>query len=74
MSDEKLWKAISGNYMPEIYKQIVGSVVFSPPPVPCEDKLKRCLVLLDYIRHNWDKPDFDGEAVDKRIDELLGAS
>ena len=74
MSDNKLWDAINAGDVEKAGRMIIGSVVFGPPPVPCEEKLSQCLVLLDHIRHNWDKPDFDGEAVDKRIDELLGAS
>ena len=35
-------------------------------------KLDDAANLLQHIRNNWDKEDFDGEEMDRKIDELLG--
>ena len=53
--------------------EFVGKITFSPQ---CEHELQKKLDdandLLLYIRNNWDKEDFDGEEMDRKIDELLG--
>ena len=36
------------------------------------DRLDDAMDLLQHIRNNWDKEDFDGEEMDRKIDELLG--
>ena len=52
----------------------VGRITFSPQQ--CDYEVRRKLDdakdILQHIRNNWDKEDFDGEEVDRKIDELLG--
>ena len=52
----------------------VGRITFSPQQ--CDHEVRRKLDdakdILQHIRNNWDKEDFDGEEVDRKIDDLLG--
>ena len=59
----------------------VGRITFSPQrgpagPQQCDYEVRRKLDdakdILQHIRNNWDKEDFDGEEVDRKIDEILG--
>ena len=54
---------------------LVGRITFNPKM--CDYKLNKQLDdakdLLQHIRNNWDKEDFDGAEVDKRIDDLMGS-
>ena len=53
---------------------VVGRITFSPQQ--CDYEVRRKLDdakdILQHIRNNWDKEDFDGEEVDRKIDDLLG--
>ena len=54
--------------------EYVGRIGFNPKA--CNYELQKRLdernELLLYIRNNWDKEDFDGEEMDRKIDDLLG--
>ena len=53
---------------------VVGKITFNPKQ--CDYEVRRKLDdakdILQHIRNNWDKEDFDGEEMDRKIDELLG--
>ena len=55
-------------------KLTVGRITFNPKMCDYElqNRLNHAENLLQHIRNNWDKEDFDGEEMDKRIDDLLG--
>ena len=54
--------------------EVVGRITFGPQQ--CDYEVRRKLDdakdILQHIRNNWDKEDFDGEEVDRKIDDLLG--
>ena len=70
MDIEKTFREVIMGEKPDL----VGRITFSPKM--CDYELQKKLDerndLLLYIRNNWDKEDFDGEEVDRKIDDLLG--
>ena len=67
---EKTFREVIMGEKPEV----VGRITF--PPKMCDYDLQKKLDdakdILQHIRNNWDKEDFDGEEVDRKIDDLLG--
>ena len=71
---EKIFREVIMGENPDTGFPFVGKITFSPKT--CDYELSKQLDdakdLLQHIRNNWDKEDFDGEEMDKKIDELLG--
>ena len=78
MNIEKVFREVIMGDKPDGFP-IVGRITFSPQPFilqQCDYEVRRKLDdakdILQHIRNNWDKEDFDGEEVDRKIDDLLG--
>ena len=81
MNIEKVFREVIMGEKPDIGFPLVGRITFSPQcgpagPQQCDYEVRRKLDdakdILQHIRNNWDKEDFDGEEVDRKIDDLLG--
>ena len=74
MNIEKVFREVIMGEKPDIGFPLVGRITFSPQQ--CDYEVRRKLDdakdILQHIRNNWDKEDFNGEEVDKKIDDLLG--
>ena len=72
---EKTFREVIMGEKPDTGFPLVGKITFAPKmgDYELQKKLDDAHDLLKHIRNNWDKEDFDGEEVDRKIDDLLGS-